>query len=702
MKLIRKANINKVDISIFLIVILIFGGALIAFYPGLMTSDTVDQINQAINGEYIDAHPILHTFIIGMLYKTFNSIVAIAIFQIIFFAVIWTYSCNILRKESDTRLNAIFQILLTIIICIIPTNFMYSITLWKDILYSYALLGGVVYTYIGIKNKFNYTWIQMIFISIFLALVMRLRHNGLPIGLIMFIILLLGNAIKNRKIKSIMLFIGIFAITVIIFSMPKWILNKGNSMSASGTFTSTKIYCMGALLNQELNLEQEEYEFLNNIFPIDYWKEKYNSYSGTPILFDSNLNMGFVKENIEQFNSIFYKYAKMYPKVVIKHFVEANSIFWSIRERGSLSTVVTNNNNMDFMPIWRDEYTTNPKSEELNSIYNKILEKTTNNRVIYALLYRPATLMYLSLIIVFIIIYKTKKISYILLVFPMGLNIGTYLPFISSQDQRYAYPSFVTCYFLILLLLTIISKKKLKNKNNKKVKMGKKNLIIIPAYNEEKSIKNVVNDIQKNIDNCDVLIVNDGSKDNTLREAKKTSAIVIDLSNNLGIGGAVQTGYLYAYKNGYDVAIQVDADGQHNPKYISEMIDIIQKREADMVIGSRFIEKTTYKQTFFSIIGIKITSWIINLLTDTKIYDTTSGFRAINKEIIEEFATNYPYDYPEPCTNMEMILKGKKIKEIPVEMNKRTTGVSSISPLKSIKYMLKVILSLFLMRIKKY
>lgn len=229
-----------------------------------------------------------------------------------------------------------------------------------------------------------------------------------------------------------------------------------------------------------------------------------------------------------------------------------------------------------------------------------------------------------------------------------------------------------------------------------------KSLIIIPAYNEEKSIKSVVESIYEKTKECDVVVINDGSKDNTYNEAKKTKATVINLPNNLGIGGAVQTGYLYAYKNDYDIAIQVDADGQHDPKYINEMIEFIKNGQTNMVIGSRFVEKTSYKQTFFRMFGIKITSTIIKMLTGKKIYDTTSGFRAIDRSIIVSFANNYPYDYPEPCTNMEMIIKGKEILEIPVEMKQRETGVSSISPLKSVKYMLKVILSLFLMRIKKF
>lgn len=226
-------------------------------------------------------------------------------------------------------------------------------------------------------------------------------------------------------------------------------------------------------------------------------------------------------------------------------------------------------------------------------------------------------------------------------------------------------------------------------------------LIIIPAFNEGESIKKVVNDVYENYKECDVIVVNDGSRDNTYEQAKQTDAIVVDLPNNLGIGGAVQTGYLYAYKNDYDIAIQLDADGQHDPKYIKQMVEIIESGEADMVVGSRFIEKTSYKQTFFRMLGININSLIIKVLTGKKIYDTTSGFRAINKDIIKRFATEYPYDYPEPCTNMELIMMNKRIKEISMEMRQRETGKSSISPLKSVKYMLKVILSLVITKIRK-
>lgn len=144
-------------------------------------------------------------------------------------------------------------------------------------------------------------------------------------------------------------------------------------------------------------------------------------------------------------------------------------------------------------------------------------------------------------------------------------------------------------------------------------------IIIIPAYNEEENIEAVVESIHKLKIKLDVLVVNDGSTDNTSKVAKKTGAIVIDLPNNLGIGGAVQTGYLYALRNNYDIAIQLDGDGQHDPKDIIKMIEKIEKENYDMVIGSRFIKKTNYKQTFFRMTGIKIMSFIIKTMTGKKI-----------------------------------------------------------------------------------
>lgn len=218
-------------------------------------------------------------------------------------------------------------------------------------------------------------------------------------------------------------------------------------------------------------------------------------------------------------------------------------------------------------------------------------------------------------------------------------------------------------------------------------------LIIIPAYNEEKSILNVVNNIKKVKTNnyiIDYIIINDGSSDNTKKVCLDNKLNFIDLPNNLGIGGAVQTGYKYAYYKKYDIAIQIDGDNQHNPSYITNLCDEI-NNGYDLVIGSRFVENLSkFKSSFLRRVGINFLSNLIKICTGVKVYDVTSGFRACNKDIIEYFANNYPIDYPEPDSLVQVLKLSKRVKEIPVEMNERKTGKSSIRGLKSIYYMIKV------------
>lgn len=230
---------------------------------------------------------------------------------------------------------------------------------------------------------------------------------------------------------------------------------------------------------------------------------------------------------------------------------------------------------------------------------------------------------------------------------------------------------------------------------------NKKILVIVPAYNEEKSIKSVVEAIESQKVRVDVVVINDGSKDNTYNEANKTKAYVIDLPFNLGIGGAMQTGYLYALKNNYDIAIQIDADGQHNPEEIKKIIQPIIDEEADLVIGSRYLKKTKYKSTLLRRIGMIYFAKLIKLFTGNKFTDTTSGYRAVNKKIIKLFSQNYPEDYPE--VEILVWLKKQKyiIKEISVEMRERSTGKSSITPIKSLYYMIKVTLGVLVSNIRK-
>ncbi len=224
-------------------------------------------------------------------------------------------------------------------------------------------------------------------------------------------------------------------------------------------------------------------------------------------------------------------------------------------------------------------------------------------------------------------------------------------------------------------------------------------LVIIPAYNEAENIVNTVNELTSECPDVDYIIVNDCSQDNTKQICESHGFNYISLPINLGIGGGIQTGYKYAVEYGYDVAIQFDGDGQHNAKYISSLVEPIEKGEASLVIGSRFIDKEGFQTSFMRRMGIGLLGFALRICGGVKITDATSGFRAVSKDLIEFFAKNYAQDYPEPESIIAARLSGFSIKEVPVVMNERTAGVSSINPLKSVYYMIKVTLAILMYRI---
>lgn len=224
-------------------------------------------------------------------------------------------------------------------------------------------------------------------------------------------------------------------------------------------------------------------------------------------------------------------------------------------------------------------------------------------------------------------------------------------------------------------------------------------LMIIPAYNEEKSILSVVENIKKVKTKdfmLDYIVVNDGSKDKTREVLIKNKLNFIDLPCNLGIGGAVQTGYKYAFYHDYDIAIQFDGDNQHDASFIPDLVTNIKKGN-DLVIGSRFVgDLSEFKSSKLRRMGINLLSGIIKICTGVKIYDVTSGYRACNKKLISYFANNYPVDYPEPDSLVQVLKMKYKVREIPVVMHERKTGKSSINGFKSIYYMIKVILAIII------
>ncbi len=210
-------------------------------------------------------------------------------------------------------------------------------------------------------------------------------------------------------------------------------------------------------------------------------------------------------------------------------------------------------------------------------------------------------------------------------------------------------------------------------------------LIVIPAYNEAANIKRVVDNLIENFSQYDYIIVNDGSKDDTAKICRENDYNLLDLANNLGLTGAVQAGMRYAYQNNYDAVLQFDGDGQHRPEYIKDLLDVMQEKNVDIVIGSRFV--TEKKPKTLRMLGNNLIAGLIRLTTGKYIKDTTSGMRLYGRRVIEEFSRNINYA-PEPDTISYLIKSGMTVDEVQVTMDERIAGESYLNFAKSVKYMI--------------
>lgn len=228
-------------------------------------------------------------------------------------------------------------------------------------------------------------------------------------------------------------------------------------------------------------------------------------------------------------------------------------------------------------------------------------------------------------------------------------------------------------------------------------------LAIVPAYNEAGNIGRTVEQVRRCGMGIDILVIDDGSKDATVKEAQAAGARVVSLPFNLGIGGAVQTGFQYAHQGGYDIAVQIDGDGQHDPSFLPKLLAPVIAGDADMCVGSRFLEENAggFKSSFSRRVGIGFFVRLINMLTGARITDPTSGFRAHNKKLIALFARYYPHDFPEPEAIVVARRLNAVIAEVPVAMHARRAGSSSIGRVKSMYYMLKVTFAILLHMIRR-
>jgi glycosyltransferase involved in cell wall biosynthesis len=226
-------------------------------------------------------------------------------------------------------------------------------------------------------------------------------------------------------------------------------------------------------------------------------------------------------------------------------------------------------------------------------------------------------------------------------------------------------------------------------------------LVIVPAYSEECCIEGVIEDLRENFPQGDILVVNDGSTDMTSEIAKGLGVNVIDLPYNIGIGGAMQAGFLYALQEGYAVALQFDGDGQHHADQIGKILKPFLAGSADLVVGSRFLSEGGFTSSVQRRIGSKILSLVVSTIVGSRITDTTSGFRVYGRKTLEFFSSNYPEDYPEVESFILAHKKGLRIVEVPSEIGPRTGGKSSITFSQAVYYMVKVMLAILVDLIKR-
>jgi glycosyltransferase involved in cell wall biosynthesis len=234
--------------------------------------------------------------------------------------------------------------------------------------------------------------------------------------------------------------------------------------------------------------------------------------------------------------------------------------------------------------------------------------------------------------------------------------------------------------------------------------LGKPRIAIVPALNEEATIMSVVEEIRTFDDGFEILVIDDGSHDRTAQVARAAGARVLRLPFNLGIGGAVQTGFRYAFENGFDLAVRVDGDGQHDPSQLAAVIEPVVRGEADIAVGSRYLGSSGdgYRSSVTRRVGIRLLARIVSLLTRQRITDPTSGFQALNRKAITLFAADYPHDYPEVEAIVLVERHRLRLVEVPIAMRSRAAGESSIRTLSSVYYMIKVLLALFVGTFRRY
>lgn len=463
MKKIYSDKIKPALIYVVPLIILLF--ILLIFWPGIFTVDGDGQWHQVTANNISNAHPFFSTYFLLLLSKIWNSKTIQLVFQIIMFSIIWGTICKEFINESK---NKKIIIIYTVLLCLFPIISLYAITLWKDVLYSYYLLAISYLLYVGSKKNFEYSKLQYVVLGILLFLVFSYRHNGIIVAVLLMLLLMIVIFKNKSNIKKGLIIVLTFGIVFGVFSLPKkYYLDKyrdGVSEPTASTLDNYIGWMMGAHLLKGY-VDDDDLEFLNKYIELNEWKEAYNPFIINNTNLASTRDEAYLVENQEKFRKIFLKYSIKHPSTIIIHYLKADALLWSPFPIGYVYQY-------DFK-AWGPNYGFGVRESsffpELNNIYEKFLSLTMR-RPIRVILYQPATIMYICIILVFILskCLKNKKLWIVLT--PMLFNVVSLLPINLAQDLRYVYINYLTFAFVILLFILNFGEVKLYLKNvfNKK------------------------------------------------------------------------------------------------------------------------------------------------------------------------------------------------------------------------------------------
>jgi hypothetical protein len=446
-------KIDYKDIIIFLIPLIAFLTVLFVFYPGILSYDSYNQLNQINTGKFESWHPFIHTFIEMICMKIWKTPASVAIFQIIIFSIIWTCICKYNRKNNTKKVFAI-QLVVTLIIILNPINSIYSITLWKDILFSYGLLLFCFLMEIIIDKNYEVSNIFVILLGLLMAIISKIRFNGLFVMIIFLIILGIVFFVKKKRKEIIIIILSYLAGMILIIGLEHLYNVENNSKSA----INTKIMHIISYYEIEGFLSAKDNKIISKIVDISEMGDNYNVYFSDPIYAISNQEMTIKYRT--QLIKIILRESFKHPISFVKYALKSSTMTWSIvRPNDAIGVVMWLNiesvNNEDNIVAIHKEENYYKKSYEF-------IDNSVNNKVTSTIFYSAALYMYLSLIISILLIIFKKKFKYLLINIPNLLNVLVVAASTPIQDIRYLYPN-----MLVFYLLTIVLTKEFLNKQSK-------------------------------------------------------------------------------------------------------------------------------------------------------------------------------------------------------------------------------------------